>query len=77
MEISRDRMNLVKHVVGRESKRGWLVINLRGLDLENVTEIRLDLDAVDQLGTQQADASRLFDSLASRLGGEGEEESGC
>ena len=76
MDISRERMSLVKHVAGRESKRGWLVINLRGLDLENVNEIRFDLDLVDQMAAKQDEASRLFDSLAGRLGGENEAEQG-
>lgn len=76
MEISGERMALLKQVAGRESKRGWLVINLRGLDLENVSEIRFDLDLVDQLEAQQTEASRLFDSLASTLPGEGDDEGG-
>jgi len=76
MEISRERMSLLKQVAGRDSKRGWLVISLRGLDTESVSEIRLDLDLVDQLEAQQTEASRLFDSLASRLPGEGDEERG-
>lgn len=76
MEISRERMALLTQVAGRESKRGWLVINLRGLDLENVTEIRFDLDLIDQLEAQQTAASRLFDSLAGRLAGRDHDEGG-
>jgi hypothetical protein len=60
-------MNLVKNVAGRESARGWLVLNLRGLDLENVTELRVDLDVVETMESRQAESSRLFDSLRRSL----------
>jgi hypothetical protein len=67
MDITRERMTLVKHVPGRESQRGWIIINLRGLEMETINEIRLDLDQVELLEGQQEDSARLFDSLASRL----------
>lgn len=67
MRVPRERLELRPSIEGRESKSGWLVIDLRALDLEGVQRLEVDLDEVQRLRDKQAQASTLLESLKSKL----------
>lgn len=67
MRIPRERLSIHPTVEGRESKSGWLVIDLKALDLEGVQRLEVDMDDLDRLHSKQAEASSLFQSLRSKL----------
>jgi hypothetical protein len=67
MRVPRERLELRPAVEGRESRAGWLVIDLKGMDLEGVRHLEVDLDQVEGLRQQQAQAGSLLESLKRSL----------
>jgi len=70
MDFPREKMEFVTSHGGKTSEKGWLVLNLRTLDLEGITRIYIDLEDVEDLrerGERHSDALRRMRSL---LGGD-------
>jgi hypothetical protein len=70
MQVPRDRIELKPSLRGRESAAGWLAIRIKGLDLEAVDALYVDLADLDTLRGKQRDAEALFRRLADSLGGD-------
>jgi putative lipoic acid-binding regulatory protein len=68
MQVPRDRIELKPSFRGRESPAGWLAIRIKGLDLEAVDALYVDLADVETLRAKQSDAEALFRRLADTLG---------
>ena len=67
MQVPRDRIALKPSFRGRESTAGWLAIRIKGLDLEAVEALYVDLSDVETLRAKQTDAEALFRRLADSL----------
>ena len=67
MRVPKERLELRPSVEGRESQAGWLVIDLKALDLEGVQRLEVDLDEVEGIRSKQSKAGSLFESLKSKL----------
>jgi hypothetical protein len=70
MRISRERLKIEPVLAGKESKAGWLVIDLKALELEGVQRLEVDLDDVEGLRAKGDTARSLFESLRKKLPGE-------
>jgi hypothetical protein len=70
MQVPRERIELRPSFQGRASAAGWLVIRIKGLDLEGVEALHVDLADIETLHSKQQDAEALFKRLADRLGGD-------
>lgn len=68
MRIPKERLEVKPTFEGRESPAGWLEINLKGLDLEGVTKLYLDLAELEGLRSRQGQAEDLFKKLRGTLG---------
>jgi hypothetical protein len=58
MDFPRNKMRVVSSHQGNTSEAGWLVLELKGMDLEGVNRLVIDLAHVEQLrggGEEQAD----------------------
>jgi len=53
MEFPGERMAITYSYQGKSSDTGWLVLNLRGLDLEGVNKLYVNLDDLEQLKLRQ------------------------
>lgn len=70
MLVPNERLKFSEGYRGRESPAGFVVLNLRGLDLDGINELWLDLVLVDELQkkkTTQDDAAAQFKAM---FGGE-------
>jgi len=67
MQVPREKLELRESVAGKESKQGWLVIALRGLDLDGVTSLEVDLDQLDQLRSSKSQGASLYEQLVKKL----------
>ena len=70
MQVPRERLELRPSLKGRESAAGWLSIRIKGLDLEAVETLYVDLADVETLRAKHQDAEQLFRRLADSLGGD-------
>ena len=68
MQVPRERIELRPSLQGRESAGGWLTIRIKGLDLEGIDALYVDLDDIETLRAKQSDAEDLFRRLADSLG---------
>jgi hypothetical protein len=68
MQVPRERLELKPSFQGRDSKAGWLTIRIKGLELEGVAALYLDLDDVEALRGKHQDAESLLRRLADSLG---------
>jgi hypothetical protein len=68
MRVPRERIELRPSFQGRDSAAGWLAIRIKGLDLEAVEALYVDLADVETLRGKQKDAESLFRRLAESLG---------
>jgi hypothetical protein len=69
MDFPKSRMRVVRTHQGNSSTTGWLELNFRGVELEGVNTLMIDLAEVDRLraaGNEQEDALAQARSL---LGG--------
>jgi hypothetical protein len=68
MRIPRERLEVKPTFEGRDSPAGWLEINLKGIDLEGVTRLYVDMADLEGLRSRQSDAEDLFKRLRGGLG---------
>jgi hypothetical protein len=71
MRIAKERLEVKPTFEGKDSASGWLQINLKGLDLDGVDRLVLDLTDLEGLRARQQEADDLFRKLRGTLG-EGE-----
>lgn len=69
MQVPKRRLEIAKTYNARSSNAGWLVIDVRGLELEGVTKLYVDLDEVHSLKAKREQAIPGFEDLF----GEGDE----
>jgi hypothetical protein len=69
MRISRERLEVKPAYEGRDSPAGWLEINLKGLDLDGVTRLYIDLADIEGLRSKRGEADDLLKRLRGSLGG--------
>jgi hypothetical protein len=55
MNFPKNRMRVTHSHEGRQSQKGWLVLDVRGLDLDGVNSIVISMEEIEQLqeGSQQ------------------------
>ncbi len=70
MDFPKEKMEIVTSHGGKTSEKGWLVLKLGTLDLEGVSKIYVDLDAVEELQRQGAVPSDVLKRTRSLLGGD-------
>ncbi len=66
MRLPKERLKFSEGYQGRESPAGFIVLNLRGLDLEGINELWLDLALVDEIRAKksaQDDAAAQFKAM--------------
>lgn len=68
MRISKERMALTDRYQGKESESGWLVIDLKAMDLEGVQELQVNLDEVEEIRRRREGATTLYSKLAEKFG---------
>jgi len=70
MRITKERLEVKPTFEGKDSASGWLEINLKGLDLDGVTRLYVDLGDIEGLRSRQGAADDLLKRLRGALGGE-------
>ncbi|MGC8783870.1 MAG: hypothetical protein ACP5RN_05740 [Armatimonadota bacterium] len=55
MNFPKNRLRVIHSHEGRQSEKGWLVLDVRGLDLDGVNSIVIPIEDVEKLqeGSQQ------------------------
>jgi len=67
MRIPRERLEIKPTHGGKDSASGWLDIQLKGLDIEGVDRLYVDLADVEGLRAHQRGAEDLFQRLRNSL----------
>jgi len=70
MRITRERLEVKPTFEGKDSPSGWLEINLKGLDLDGVTRLYVDLGDIESLRARQGAADDLLNRLRGSFGEE-------
>jgi hypothetical protein len=70
MRITKERLEVKPTFEGKDSASGWLEINLKGLDLDGVTRLYVDLGDIEGLRSRQSAADDLLKRLRGSLGEE-------
>jgi len=68
VRVPREKMEIRQSVAGMESSKGWVVISLKGMDLDGVTSLEVNLDDVEHLQSARSEGANLFESLVKKLG---------
>ncbi len=68
MQVPKDKMELRSAIAGQASKDGWLVVTLKGLDLDGVTSLEINLDHLQALQAGKQQGADLFAQLVKKLG---------
>ena len=66
MRLPKERLKFSEGYQGRESAAGFVVLNLRGIDLDGINELWLDLALVDEIRSKkgaQNDAAAQFKAM--------------
>jgi len=67
MQVPREKMEVRSSVAGKESRKGWLMITLRGLELEGVNTLEVNLDDLEALQAGKQQGADLFEQLVKKL----------
>jgi len=67
MQVPREKMEVRSSVAGKESRQGWLMITLRGLELEGVNTLEVNLDDLEALQAGKQQGADLFEQLVKKL----------
>jgi len=70
MRIPRERLEVKPTFEGKDSPAGWLEINLKGLDLDGVTKLYVDMADIEGLRARQGAADDLLKRLRGTLADE-------
>ena len=66
MRLPKDRMRFSETYQGKEAPAGFVVLTLRGLDLDGINEMWIDLELVEELRQKKGasgDAAAQFKAL--------------
>ncbi|MGQ9488150.1 MAG: hypothetical protein ACUVTY_10375 [Armatimonadota bacterium] len=73
MNFPKGRMRMVHSHEGRQSEKGWLVLDVRGLDLDGVNSIIIPIEDIEKLQEephQQVNPLEQLHKLLEQKGGE-------
>lgn len=72
MNFPKARMRVTYIHEGKRSEKGWLVLDIRGLDLDGVNTLVLSLDEVETLKETSQSTANPLEQLHRLLGQKGE-----
>lgn len=67
MQFPKDKMKLSSTYQGRESETGWLVLDVKNLDLDGVSQIYINMDDIEQLKKRSGQDQDLLDKMRNLL----------
>lgn len=73
MNFPKGRMRLTHSHEGRQSEKGWLVLDVRGLDLDGVNSIVIPIEDIEKLQEEPHQQANPLEQLHKLLGKKGEE----
>ncbi len=68
MNFPRNRMRITHSHEGRQSEKGWLVLDVRGLDLDGVNSIVIPLEDIERLQEAPQQSTNPLEQLHKLLG---------
>lgn len=68
MNFPRNRMRITHSHEGRQSDKGWLVLDVRGLDLDGVNAIVIPLEDIEKLQEGSQTGANPLEQLQKLLG---------
>jgi len=68
MEVPATRLRVMSSHKGKAGEHGWLQIELRGLDLEGVSHLYVDLADLQRIRGKAEEASAIVDAWDQLLG---------
>jgi hypothetical protein len=68
MDVPREKLRFTRSRAGAGGK-GWLVVNIRGLDLDGVNELAIPMDAVEAISAAGDPVSDALSEAKKLLGG--------
>ena len=69
MDFPHQKMRFTTNHGGRNSRAGWLVLDVESVDLESVTQLYVDLAEVDRLREKGDEEAAALDQAKKLLGG--------
>jgi hypothetical protein len=69
MRVPREKLRFSSPQGGQNRSKGWIVINLRGMDLEGVNELTLSLEDVEAVAAGNKGDTDEVANLRTLLGG--------
>jgi hypothetical protein len=69
MDFPKNHLKYLRSRGEKESQNGWLVLDVKALDLEGVTKIYLNMDDVDAVQDRKAASEAEAERLKKLLGG--------
>lgn len=73
MNFPKGRMRITHSHEGRQSEKGWLVLDVRGLDLDGVNSIVISMEDIERLQEEPHQQSNPLEQLHKLLGQKGGE----
>ncbi|MCS6950233.1 MAG: hypothetical protein RMM06_00795 [Armatimonadota bacterium] len=73
MNFPKNRMRITHAHEGRQSQKGWLVLDIRGLDLDGVNAIVIPIEDIEKLQEGSQKEANPLEQLQKLLGKEEEE----
>lgn len=67
MQFPKDKMKFSIQCQGKESPKGWLVLDIRNVDLDGVSELCINLDDVEKLKTRSTEQEDVLKNLRDLL----------
>lgn len=67
MQFPKDKMKLSQTYQGRESELGWLVLDIRNVDLDGVTQICINVDDIERLRQRSGQDQDLLEKMRNLL----------
>lgn len=68
MNFPKNRMRIVHAHEGRQSEKGWLLLDVKGLDLDGVNSIVIPMEDIEKLQETPQASSNPFEQLQTLLG---------
>lgn len=68
MNFPKNRMRITHSHEGRRSEKGWLVLDVRGLDLDGVNSIVIPIEEIDKLQDEPQQGANPLEQLHKLIG---------
>lgn len=68
MNFPKERLRITRIHEGRQSEKGWLLLDVRNLDLDGVNTIYIPLEDIEKLKDQTQQQSNPLEQLHKLLG---------